>query len=284
MRRFVLINDPGEHKSLLEDVFLYAPSGLGFQNDNEYSEKDGFFIKTADKAAQVGVQGTLIFRDMNKYTQYHDFFDWILNTKKLTLGYAPDATYYFVDVDILSVEKSEITPDNLLEVPITFAPTTPWYSTLPYEVAIQGRITGNIKRYNYRYDYVYSSQTKPAEVSFVLDSQMPGDMEIDLIGPISAPVISAYDQAGDLIGRVDLSESSVVTGETLSFSSRGNDSHVVKITPTGTVDIINELQLTAGVSTFFKIPAKTEVRLTLSAADLTDAKAFLKIYRYYRTV
>ncbi len=246
MRKFVLINDSGEHKSLLEDVFLYAPSGLGFQNENEYSEKNGFFIKTVDKTAQVPIQGTLIFRNAEKYAQYRDFFDWVLNTKKLTLGYAPDATYYLIDVDVLSVEKSEITPDNLLEVPITFAPTTPWYSTLPYEVTIQGKITGNIKRYNYRYNYVYSSQTKPAEVSFLLDSQMPGDMEIDLIGPISAPVISAYS-GGELIGRVDLSESSVTAGETLLFSSRGNDSRVVKITPSGVVDIVNELQLAAGV-------------------------------------
>lgn len=286
MRQFYLVNSEGQRYQLQNDrttAFLWKPSGLGFNYDRDYRESDGFFFEVSKAIGQTAKTGTLLFHGADPYTQYKAFMDFISRSKGLRLAYAPKSNWYYVDIDIESVEKSEIEEDGTLQCSIVMMPRTPLY--LPYEMNIDlsGDLGTSIKQYDYKYDYTYSNTAVAGVIEFTIPAQMDSGLEITIPGSISAPVVTFY--VNDvMIGRIDLSAISVQVGEYIRYSSVPLDAGVYIYQDGAETDITEQIGLSPTVPTFFLLPPNVSIKAVMSADTITGTSASLKVYEYFMSI
>lgn len=286
MRQFYIQNQYGEKIELQGgSVFLSGPAGLGFSDDVEYMEADGFFIETFRESEQTEKTGTLVFLPAQAYAGYREFADWIFAAERLTLAYSADGGWYFCDVDITDMEKTELGIGGVLEVPVTFMPLSPWYAPYDLNLTVEGEGLQGIKCYAYTYPYRYSNSARAGVLDFSVTAQMPCDFQLSLPGSVQNPILTAKRlDTGEVIGRVDLSSVSATAGETIVFSTVPREAGAVLKTPDGETDLTAQLGISAGIPTFFRIPPAIPMEFSLTATSLLGVSAALRIYRYYRTV
>ena len=286
MRQFYLVNKDGQRYQLINDfskAFLWQPSGLGFGIDRDYKESDGFFFEMNKEVAQTAKSGTLVFFGPDPYPEYKAFMDYITHSEDLKLAYCPKNNWYYVDIDIESVEKTEIEEDGTLQCSINMLPKTPLY--LPYELNIDlsGDLGTSIKQYDYKYDYVYSNTAVAGEIEFEIPAQMDSGLEITIPGQISAPVMTFYAN-GDIIGQIDLSSISVSLGEYVRYSSIPLSAGIYMYSGGSETDITAQIGLSPSYPTFFLLPPNKTIKAVLQADILTGTTAALKVYEYFYSV
>ena len=286
MRQFYLVNKDGQRYQLINDfskAFLWQPSGLGFGIDRDYKESDGFFFEMNKEVSQTAKSGTLVFFGPDPYPEYKAFMDYITHSEDLKLAYCPKNNWYYVDIDIESVEKTEIEQDGTLQCSINMLPKTPLY--LPYELNIDlsGDLGTSIKQYDYKYDYVYSNTAVAGEIEFEIPAQMDSGLEITIPGQISSPVMTFYAN-GDIIGQIDLSSISVSLGEYVRYSSIPLTAGIYMYSGGSETDITAQIGLSPSYPTFFLLPPNKTIKAVLQADILTGTTAALKVYEYFYSV
>lgn len=286
MRQFYLVNKDGQRYQLINDfskAFLWQPSGLGFGIDRDYKESDGFFFEMNKEVAQTAKSGTLVFFGPDPYPEYKAFMDYITHSEDLKLAYCPKNNWYYVDIDIESVEKTEIEEDGTLQCSINMLPKTPLY--LPYELNIDlsGDLGTSIKQYDYKYDYVYSNTAVAGEIEFEIPAQMDSGLEITIPGQISSPVMTFYAN-GEIIGQIDLSSISVSLGEYVRYSSIPLSAGIYMYSGGSETDITAQIGLSPSYPTFFLLPPNKTIKAVLQADILTGTTAALKVYEYFYSV
>lgn len=291
MRQFYLINADGQKYNLINDMtraFLWQPSGLGFQYDKDYMESDGFFFEMNSAVSQTAKTGVLVFFK-DPYTQYKAFMDYISSSEGLRLAYSPKGnTWYYVDIDIEYVEKSEIEENGTLQCSISMLPKTPMY--LPYELNIDlsGDLGSSIKQYGgvnyaYKYDYTYSNTAVAGEIEFEIPAQMDSGLEITIYGAISSPVMEFY-ASGEKIGEIDLSSISVLAGDYVKYSSVPTSAGIYQSVSGVVDDITEQIGLNADYPSFFLLPPNQTIKAVLQADVLTGTSASIKVYEYFMSV
>ena len=291
MRQFYLINADGQKYNLINDMtraFLWQPSGLGFQYDKDYMESDGFFFEMNSAVSQTAKTGVLVFFK-DPYTQYKAFMDYISSSEGLRLAYSPKGnTWYYVDIDIEYVEKSEIEENGTLQCSISMLPKTPMY--LPYELNIDlsGDLGSSIKQYGglsyaYKYDYTYSNTAVAGEIEFEIPAQMDSGLEITIYGAISSPVMEFY-ASGEKIGEIDLSSISVLAGDYVKYSSVPTSAGIYQSVSGVIDDITEQIGLNADYPSFFLLPPNQTIKAVLQADVLTGTSASIKVYEYFMSV
>ena len=291
MRQFYLINADGQKYNLINDMtraFLWQPSGLGFQYDKDYMESEGFFFEMNSAVSQTAKTGVLVFFK-DPYTQYKAFMDYISSSEGLRLAYSPKGnTWYYVDIDIEYVEKSEIEENGTLQCSISMLPKTPMY--LPYELNIDlsGDLGSSIKQYGgvnyaYKYDYTYSNTAVAGEIEFEIPAQMDSGLEITIYGAISSPVMEFY-ASGSKIGEIDLSSISVLAGDYVKYSSIPTSAGIYQSVSGVVDDITEQIGLNADYPSFFLLPPNQTIKAVLQADILTGTSASIKVYEYFMSV
>lgn len=291
MRQFYLINADGQKYNLINDMtraFLWQPSGLGFQYDKDYMESDGFFFEMNSAVSQTAKTGVLVFFK-DPYTQYKAFMDYVSSSEGLRLAYSPKGnTWYYVDIDIEYVEKSEIEENGTLQCSISMLPKTPMY--LPYELNIDlsGDLGSSIKQYGgvnyaYKYDYTYSNTAVAGEIEFEIPAQMDSGLEITIYGAISSPVMEFY-ASGSKIGEIDLSSISVLAGDYVKYSSVPTSAGIYQSVSGVVDDITEQIGLNADYPSFFLLPPNQTIKAVLQADVLTGTSASIKVYEYFMSV
>ena len=286
MRQFYFVNNDGQRYQLQNGTtktFLWQPGGLGFGYDIDYKESDGFFFNMNTAVAQVAKTGTLVFHGTDPYGDYKALMDYLAHSKNLRLAYAPKTQWYYVDIDIESVDKTEIELDGTLQCSIVMMPKTPFY--LPYEMNIDlsGDLGSSIKQYDYKYDYVYSNTAVAGEIEFEIPAQMDSGLEITIPGAISAPSMEFFAN-GEKIGEIDLTSISVQVGEYVRYSSIPISAGVYLYSGGAEADITAQIGLNADYPTFFLLPPNQTIKAVLQADALTGTTASLKVYEYFRSV
>ena len=286
MRQFYLVNKDGQRYQLINDfskAFLWQPSGLGFGIDRSYRESDGFFFEMNKEVSQTAKAGILVFFGPDPYPEYKAFMDYITHSEDLKLAYCPKSNWYYVDIDIESVEKTELEQDGTLQCSINMLPKTPFY--LPYELNIDlsGDLGTSIKQYDYKYDYVYSNTAVAGEIEFEIPAQMDSGLEITIPGAISAPSMEFFAN-GVKIGEIDLTSISVQLGEYVRYSSIPTSAGIYLYSGGSEADITAQIGLNADYPTFFLLPPNQTIKAVLQADVLTGTTASLKVYEYFRSV
>lgn len=286
MRQFYFVNDDGQRYQLQNGTtktFLWQPAGLGFEYDVDYKESNGFFFNMNTAVSQVAKTGVLVFHGPDPYGDYKALIDYLAQSKGLRLAYAPKTQWYYVDIDVESVEKSEIELDGTLQCSIVMMPKTPFY--LPYELNIDlsGDLGTSIKQYDYKYDYVYSNTAVAGEIEFTIPAQMDSGLEITIPGQISAPSLEFFAD-GEKIGEIDLTSISVQLGEYVRYSSIPISAGVYLYSGGSEADITAQIGLNADYPTFFLLPPNQTIKAVLQADVLTGTTASLKVYEYFRSV
>ena len=286
MRQFYFVNNDGQRYQLQNGTtktFLWQPGGLGFGYESDYKESDGFFFNMNTAVSQVAKTGTLVFHGTDPYSDYKALMDYLAHSKDLRLAYAPKTQWYYVDIDIESVDKTEIELDGTLQCAIVMMPKTPFY--LPYEMNIDlsGDLGSSIKQYDYKYDYTYSNTAVAGEIEFEIPAQMDSGLEITIPGAISAPSMEFFAN-GVKIGEIDLSSISVQADEYVRYSSIPISAGVYLYSGGAEADITSQIGLNADYPTFFLLPPNQTIKAVLQADVLTGTTASLKVYEYFRSV
>lgn len=162
MRYFELVTDIGNTIHLTSDkIFFYEPEGLGYEADLQYRRTDYEWVLLDRKIKQQTIKGNLIFIGKNPYKQYMDFVNATYRSGLRLLyshtvpgetGYTNatgglgeptgSGTFYWLDVTISSIKKTEYNLAGYLECPVEFIASSPWYTTLSLTTR-PSRITAN---------------------------------------------------------------------------------------------------------------------------------------------
>ncbi|MEG1859768.1 MAG: hypothetical protein RR193_05425 [Christensenellaceae bacterium] len=299
MRRFYLENEYGQRISMQKDnenrtmlqqdaPFLSAVSGFGVNEEREYEEtKYGFFAATKEVFTQPQISGVFLFRPLEPYAKYRNVTDWMIAAEKLKLVYIPyGKTEYCMDVKIDAIEKSEIAQWGALEVPIKLSGMTPWYYRNPLNIIITKPTGAGMKRYSYRYTYIYSAMSRPGAIEIdPIDGHFPAELDFEIAGPLSAPLFTVENtQTKEIYGKLDLSAVTINAGEKLKYSSREIEAGVWRILADGSSESLTDyVELSVGMQTYFQIPVGKPITLTLSTQSAIEAAAYVCIYRYFKT-
>lgn len=286
MREFLLQNEYGEQKQLqYGDVFLWLPSGLGYGYVTEYMETSDFFIPTYTEDEHIPIDGTLVFFPPNAYTKYKQLFDWILAAKDLQFGYKPVNDWFYQHISIDRVDKSELTRQGTLEVPVQILPLSPIYALYGDSIDIQGQSVNVNKKYDYSYPYVYSNTGVAGKVDFTVNAQIDSDWQVELYGAISAPTITVTrNDTGEIIGKVDLSAAAAQVDEKIVYNTVAGRAGAVLIDANGDETNLTPALGLSALPTFFRLPVNIPCSLQVAATSLLGLRATLTIYKYYRTV
>lgn len=222
-RTFSLINEYGQTYSLNTPSggFLQSPEGLGFEMEYSYIRIGASWVANSLKPSQPMMSGEIAFMPPNPYNAFASFAQFCRRSKRLTLTYTTTAGTYKRDVDLVTLEKTEIDNETgVLICDVEFAAKSLWY------MANESRIIINAS------DGLYLPFLLPNR----FNDQTYGDIQITnngseeagftmiLNGTIVNPVITLV-QDGDEISRCEITAEAGL-GEAIYYSSADDDLYI----------------------------------------------------------
>lgn len=210
IRKFTIENGDGNKIALANStskIFLNNPTGLGISNSittNPYSERLNV-LSNEQTFGSIG--GEMVFYDYvnkDKYQQYNNFITFLM-VKPLVLHYeipTDPAKKYTIDIDVLSIEKTEVKSDGLLRCNFSFQALSRWKGD---EVTISGTST---------------------TYQITNDSHMPIGFEITIEGNLTNPNFR-LSQDGNLYGEAKFEDINAFSSVYVN-SNDGNQDVVLK--------------------------------------------------------
>lgn len=137
MRFFTLIDESGARLSITTKTrFFHEPGGLGFDEEASYFPVAYHHSLLTTTYSQGVISGNMIFVDdsweksgKTPYERSFEFTQFCMN-KNLQLYYQPhgvDVEGFYRDVRLSKYDKGEISELGVLDVPVEFTCSTPWY-------------------------------------------------------------------------------------------------------------------------------------------------------------
>lgn len=271
---------------MLKSSFLSEPTGLGFSEAKEYiSPSDGFFYEINSNYSQPKISAQVVFLDLkNAYADFRKMATWINKQNDLKIVYRPyGSDDFFMNVKISEFSKAEITPEGYLACDITFDGLSPWFSQTPLTLNFQKSSSGT-KRYTYKYQYIYGVSRTPGSVDFQIDGDFDGGVEFTAQGLAVSPILTLKRKDnGKVLGKMDLTGTSIAQGEKLIFSSASNNSGIWIEKNGERKNIIDSAVLQEGVELFFKAPRNTSLTLSLEVSGVIEGSTTVNVYSYWKT-
>lgn len=295
MRLFYLEDQKGERIPLNNEsgIFLYSPTGLGFDYSHDYSESGtGFFMRVKDGVDQTEMAFTFVFPPIPEannsadppYQRYRKLIDWIYKAKELYFIYCPyPPNEYYRRIEFQSISKNELDVYGSLQTDVSILPLTPWYLPSPIHINF-GEEQDNAMRYDFRYteDLIYGVGSKDYTAEISAQGHIPSAMKVTFKGQVINPKFTLRGFATRAIyGECPITET-FNSSDTLEFSTAEQNSYVKKIDANGNeTDLLDKIDITK--NPFFRVPLTEPCELTLSG-DSILGKATMLLYVYYRGV
>lgn len=191
IRKFWMTNGKGTTKQFADSIstiFLNNPTGLGMTNtltSNVYQNQLNVILSEQNFGT---IGGEMVFYDVanaDKYSQYNDFVEF-LTYKPLTLYYqiptSPTETYS-IDVDVLSLDKTEVKTNGTLRSTFSFQCLSRWKGS---EITLTG---------------------SGSSYTITNGSHMPVGFEITIEGTDMENPYFTLTQDGDLYGEAKFDDS-----------------------------------------------------------------------------
>ena len=189
-----------------------------------------------------------------------------------------------MDVKLDLAEKRELNGVRWLEIDMKIAGLTPWYSRNRLVFEFVEAPKENFKRYDYIYPYRYGVSGTPGSLDFRIRGHYPGGVSLYAQGPIAAPVFTlANTDTKEVYGKLDLSAITINEDEQLIYSSRARGSGVWRKKGEILTDLIDQVELYAGIPIFMRAPVDTPLTATMDVENKIETQSTLYVDEYWKT-
>lgn len=255
VREFNLINEKGQKFSLMDikDYCLLTEiTGLGFRYNTEYSRIENTYTRNIRELEQGQSGGVVNFLN---YDNYEKFANFILIAENLKLEYKipqkNKIAKYYRDIEIQSLEKTEIQTNGIISEPIEFSCLSLWYEENKFIYTVE-EIDDEL-----RWDFEWDSRFTDYEnrsVTFENNGHEEAPFLLEMGGYILNPAISVYvnkEKVNELKLDITINEN-----EKLIYSTKDNELLLYKQLADGTMqNLFNTLDLNN--INFFKLPKRS---------------------------
>lgn len=237
IRNFYFENEKGSRvdcQKIDGGLFLYDPSGLGYEEENQYEFVGNTFIKNSSKMKQNIIEGNLEFDNVS-YDEYKNFIDFIFTSESLKIIYVPKLsvrTEYYRDIDFTKIEKFDEDDFNILTSPIALHCKTLWYeeNEAIYTVTKKDREI----RWNFRWNSRFTSYNSRT-ITYNNKGHIEAPITIEMDGYLINPCISVYDNYNELLYQLKL-DITLEEYEKLLYSSKDNDFYIYRQKTDGSLE------------------------------------------------
>ncbi len=286
IRKFALENERSERYPLDNariTGLAIGPSGLGMVNEARYIQVGDHFAHDFLRNAQDAIRVTAYHIGKNAYQQYQQMVNFIMSASQLRLVYSvPLGTEYGVyyrDVDLSSIEKSEIQEYGRLPVPMVFNCTTLWYQSrgVIYDVeTLEGET-----RYTMQYDMIFNDNSALG-FDAKNNGHVPAAIHMDIEGLSEYPrldIVGSYGEAYQAY-----LPAIVYPGDIMSYSSEDKNLYAYVQRANGTNENLLSAMLNIdGNDMFIKVPiGVSQIRLSSTTGVL--ARSIVRMLIFFRTV
>lgn len=264
-RTFSLLNEYGQSYNLNTPSggFFQSPEGLGFEMEYSYIRIGASWVANSFKPAQPMMEGEIAFMPPAPYDAFATFAQFCRRSKKLTLTYTTTAGTFKRDVDLISLEKSEIEAETgCLICNAKFAGKSLWY------MAHENRIVINASNGLYlpfALPNRFNDQTY-GDIQITNNGSEEAGFSMILNGSIVNPVIVLL-QDGAEIARCEIT-TEAHTGEAIYYSSVDDDLYIyLKDANNNITNLFPMLDLAN--TNFFKFPIGSSSMHITSDSSIT---------------
>ena len=280
IREFYIENETGQRFSMMnieKGCFLSSPNGLGYSYDIEYAQIGDNFIQNIRKLTQGQISGELIFKTYEKYKEFVDFIESAVNLKFVyKIPLKKGEIEYFKDIDISSVEKSEIGTDGVLRVPVIFNCKSLWYEAKEVVYTIDS--IDNEVRWNFDWDSIFTAYDN-RNIIFENKGHASAPFKLELNGEVSSPVITILEDEVE-VNKLSLNGLVVHEGEVFVYNTKETEQEITKVTSTGKNNLFNFLN--PNFVNFFKLRKGASTIRLEADGEITSGK--ITIYVQYKAV
>lgn len=285
VREFKLVNEKGQEYSLMDIknyCLLTDPSGLGYSYNTEYEQIDEMFFTNLRKMAQGQISGTI---NCLYYDNYKALVDFIESSESLKFAYKipfkDGQKEYFKDVNIQSIEKTEIKTNGIISEPIVFDCLSLWYEENTTVYTIEP--TSNEIRWDFRWDSRFTDYNT-RNLQFINNGHVEAPILVEFTGKVINPVIQLYVE-GQLYQELKFNIT-INEYEKLLYCTRKNEFYIQKQNTDGTIEDLYNLDVLQDfdkINEVIRIPQNKscEVRL-LADNDVLNAK--ITVWAYYKGI
>ena len=284
VREFKLLNESGQGFSLMDienSVLLTEPSGLGYSYETEYERVGTSFIANIRNIAQGQIGGTVNSLNYDNLRKLGNFIE-----KAKTLRFSYKVPYdsgsreFFKDINIVSLEKTEIQPNGVLSQAIVFDCLSLWYeeNKTVYDASGEDEM-----RWDFTWDARYISfDTR----SLIYDNQghIPAPIQVEINGPVTKPKIEVL-VGGEVVASIEVPVT-IAQYETFQYSSETGNLYIRKELADGTFqNLFTKTYINLNNDNIFKLPlGASEIRLTANEGEDEIPSAKVTIYPQYKVV
>lgn len=278
MRKFYLENEYGLRMDLNrpDTAFLSTPSGLGYTMTANYINIGNSYLQSYMNTNQGEIKGTLVFGGINPYENYKEYTDFINTSNKLRMVYVPDLGEYFRDVDMVSIDKSEM-GKGVLSCSVSFKCKGLFYVNREDRFIIE-RSDGEL-RFDFRWPARFNDYSE-RNVIFTNAGHVPAPFTAEIYGYTEYPIIEIVVN-NMVLSKVQF-DVILQEEEKILYSSLDGDLYCYKVSPDGTIENIAS-SLDINNTNFFKIPTGQCMIHFTSATGATN-KTIMQIYQFYKSV
>lgn len=195
-RKFKLINAEGAELDLMARAhFFHAVSGLGYEQEFGAVGAGYDFLVTAAQLRQKTIPGEIAFLGADPYGAYQEFVRFCAR-EPLKLAYRPKSEWYYLNVRVESISKTEITTGLLC--PVDFLAFGTWYKSITVTKTESGGAAAG-KTYDYTYPYLYAEGAS-GTARLYNSGDLPSYAKLYIMGPCTNPSW-ALSQGGEVISR-----------------------------------------------------------------------------------
>lgn len=281
IREFSLENEYAEVWSLMamppEGTLLLDPSGLGFAMQNSYVRTGSRFMRTESLLQQGEIKGEVI---AGNYKIFRGFANYIARSETLKLRYrsVENDDYFYRDVDVVELEKTEIQEEGrVLRCPITMKCRSLYYQDAVIRYVVSA--TELDRRYTFPYPNRYSDYALRKD-TFENDGHVDASMSFEIDGYCENPRIRISDGVNEIY---DITfPVTIQTGERMDYSSMDGDIHILHVDENGTeTNLVGSLSLDN--DNFIRLPPGAyEVRFSSDTG--TTNRTMYALHKFFRAV
>lgn len=165
-RKFWLVNALGNEYQFTDEnskIYLNQPEGLGFQRSYTVQKVGNSELVTSQQFTLTNITGELLFYADSNGTKYDDYqkFVQFAKYKPLEFHYLTpnDLKAYHCSVLFTQADKSEVSEDSIMHIPVVFHRLTEWLTDSDTSYTFDNMAIDDGKYYDVVYDYHYAGTT-----------------------------------------------------------------------------------------------------------------------------